>query len=1025
METEPMKLEVGRSTEKHSETAMLKKVKLGVKIGGGFMLTAFILVVTVLTSMWQVEKTTAVTDRAIELRAPTLQNSLQMLNGVNRSLAALRGWIILGNDKFRSERELVWTEDLDTSLETMKNLSANWTDPANVDRLARIEEKLALFRSFQQEIEDIAHRVDNTPASKILFDQAAPQAKILASKITELIDIEQTQAATAERKALLGMMADVRGTTGLGLASIRAYLLSGNPQFKEDFDRLWAKNSRRFNDLKDNRSLLTPEQLVAFEAFSQARKIFDPLPSKMFEIRAGSEWNLANTWLGTKAAPVAAVIVADLQEMVSSQSTLMVSDSDLAQQSTAKLTRTMWILLAVGVSLSILLGLLITRAVTQPVLKLVEVANEVARGTLTIADTATAISRGDLSKGDRDDSETEALVVDHESKDEIGDLAQAFREMITGQDTLNESMTVMRCNIIALATDTNDLVDAALAGKLDRRAEASKHEGDFAVIIEGINRTLDAVTEPINAAANYMNRIAQGDIPEFITEEYRGDFNKIKISLNQCITAIGAMATDTNSLVESALAGKLNHRADASQHDGDFARIIEGINHTLDAVIEPLNEAAGYIDRIANGDVPDTITKQYRGDFNQIKNSLNQCIKAISLLVSDANRLAMDATEGDLGSRADAEKHKGNYHRIIQGINQTLDAVVDPITESAQVLERMAENDLSIRVSGSYKGDHAKIKSALNSALDNVGESMGMVLAGSDQVTSASRQISVGAQSLAQGASEQASSIEEISASLQEMTSMSRKNTENAEEARNLTTAASTASDQGMDAMHRLSGAIDKIKASSSDTAKIIKTIDEIAFQTNLLALNASVEAARAGDAGKGFAVVAEEVRNLAMRSTEAAKSTSSLIEESVSNSDEGVAINQEVLERLEEINGKVQSVNEVMVEIASSSSQQNNSLGQVSTAIEQLNQVTQQNAANSEESASSAEELQSQAQEMLQMVGAFKLQEGVDVTHGAPSTVSVETGSIGIEDESSMIAPEPTMSFPLDDSELETLSQF
>ncbi|MCP3997635.1 MAG: hypothetical protein GY722_21630, partial [bacterium] len=232
----------------------------------------------------------------------------------------------------------------------------------------------------------------------------------------------------------------------------------------------------------------------------------------------------------------------------------------------------------------------------------------------------------------------------------------------------------------------------------------------------------------------------------------------------------------------------------------------------------------------------------------------------------------------------------------------------------------------------------------------------------------------------------------------------------------------------GMDAMRRLSEAIDKIKASSSDTAKIIKTIDEIAFQTNLLALNASVEAARAGDAGKGFAVVAEEVRNLAMRSTEAAKSTSSLIEESVNNSDEGVAINNEVLERLEEINGKVQSVNEVMVEIASSSSQQNNSLGQVADAIEQLNLVTQQNAANSEESASSAEELQSQAQEMLQMVGAFKLKEGGQAPSrpAAPvvrnTTQRKETSPVT---DDLMIGTSPENTIPLDDSELQILGEF
>jgi methyl-accepting chemotaxis protein len=171
-----------------------------------------------------------------------------------------------------------------------------------------------------------------------------------------------------------------------------------------------------------------------------------------------------------------------------------------------------------------------------------------------------------------------------------------------------------------------------------------------------------------------------------------------------------------------------------------------------------------------------------------------------------------------------------------------------------------------------------------------------------------------------------------------------------------------------------LSQAIDKIKASSDSTAKIVKTIDEIAFQTNLLALNAAVEAARAGDAGKGFAVVAEEVRNLAMRSAEAAKNTANMIEESVKNAEGGVSINQEVLKNLTEINNQVNKVSAVMAEIAAASDQQSQGVDQVNMAVEQMNQVTQQVAANAEESASAAQELSGQAEDMKSMVGAFRL---------------------------------------------------
>ncbi len=240
---------------------------------------------------------------------------------------------------------------------------------------------------------------------------------------------------------------------------------------------------------------------------------------------------------------------------------------------------------------------------------------------------------------------------------------------------------------------------------------------------------------------------------------------------------------------------------------------------------------------------------------------------------------------------------------------------------------------------------------------------------GSEQISSAADQVSAAGQSLAQASSEQAATVEEIASSMEEMASMTRQSAESADESRQTAGETRQSAEQGTEAMERMSDAIAEIKQSSDETAKIVKTIDEIAFQTNLLALNAAVEAARAGDAGKGFAVVAEEVRNLAQRSAEAAKNTSALIEESTRRAEAGVQINQSVASALMEITEGSKKVHEVVSEIATASSEQSCGIDQISTAITQMDSTIQQGAANAEESASAAEELSAQAEALHQMV--------------------------------------------------------
>jgi methyl-accepting chemotaxis protein len=201
------------------------------------------------------------------------------------------------------------------------------------------------------------------------------------------------------------------------------------------------------------------------------------------------------------------------------------------------------------------------------------------------------------------------------------------------------------------------------------------------------------------------------------------------------------------------------------------------------------------------------------------------------------------------------------------------------------------------------------------------------------------------------------------------MSSMTKRNADSANKVKHLGSQARQAGDVAMGDMQSMGSAMDDIKASSDDIAKIIKTIDEIAFQTNILALNAAVEAARAGEAGAGFAVVADEVRNLAQRCAQAAKETAMKIEDSVQKSTNGVQISAKVAKSLEEIVSKARQVDELAGEVASASQEQSQGIEQVNTAVSQMDKVTQSNAANAEESASAAEELNAQAENLKESV--------------------------------------------------------
>jgi methyl-accepting chemotaxis protein len=526
----------------------------------------------------------------------------------------------------------------------------------------------------------------------------------------------------------------------------------------------------------------------------------------------------------------------------------------------------------------------------------------------------------------------------------------------------------------SLITEVTSINEAVLKGSLKQRIDSTNINFEFRPVAEGVNQIIDAFIDPFTVAAGYIDMISKGNVPPKITDMYYGDFNELKNNLNRCIDAVNGLVAETGVISRAAVEGRLATRGDAAKFSGDFAAIVKGVNDTLDAVIGPLNVAADYVDKISRGIIPPEITANYNGDFNEIKANLNRCVKIMNHLLHETNTLIEAAKTGQLKTRSHADAFEGGWRQLVQGVNELLDAVILPMNEAMEVMARLAEKDLTARVAGTYKGDLNEFKQNINNAADNLEDALSQVDMAVEQISSAAGQISSGSQSLAEGASEQASALEEVASSLEEMNSLTRGNADNSRQGSQLADMALGNVNRGNAAMTHMNGAMVAIFKSTEQTQKIIKTIDEIAFQTNLLALNAAVEAAHAGEAGKGFAVVAEEVKNLALRSAEAAKNTNDLIEGSLKNSETGVKIVEEVTKSFEEIKASFEKVNSIVREISASSDEQAQGIAQVNSAINELNKATQQAAANAEESASAAEELSGQSAELKGMVAEFTI---------------------------------------------------
>jgi methyl-accepting chemotaxis protein len=568
--------------------------------------------------------------------------------------------------------------------------------------------------------------------------------------------------------------------------------------------------------------------------------------------------------------------------------------------------------LVVGLAM-VVVRFLITRGITRPI--------------ATIVATAHAIAKGDLSQE-----------LDIRRRDEIGELAEAFQHM--------------KATIRAVLQETDRLTQAIQAGQLTLRGKADTFSGGWCDLVQGVNGVIEAFVAPINMTAEALDRIATGDIPEPISDEYQGEFNTITANLNMLIGAmqeasqiaeeiargnlsvtvqersdqdrlmqalnlmihqLNAILGEITTLTQAIQTGQLDTRGTPEMYDGSWREMVLGINNVIEAFVNPITMAAGSINRIARGDIPETLDEAYQGDFNDIQHNLNRLIEAMQ--------------------------------------------------EITGLAEAMAGGDFTVEVN--ERSDQDTLMQALNTMCSRLNGVVLHVKTAADTVAVGSSEMSQTAEYMSQGATEQAAAAEEASSSMEEMAANIRQNADNAQQTEHIVLQSAQYAEESGNVVAEAVVAMQQI-------ARKITIIQEIAEQTRMLSLNATIEAARAQDHGKAFSVVASEVRKLSDITKGAAEEINELASSSLN-------ISEKAGEMLNTLVPNIQKTAELVQEISAASGEQRVGAEQVNHAIQQLDQITQQNSITAEQMSSTAEEFARQARQLQQTMAFFRVTESAE----------------------------------------------
>ena len=655
------------------------KMNLQNKLLTGFGSILIIMIIISVMTHYSIKATEEIEHRLLHVRLPTVAAGANLENGLNLSLAGLRGYMILGENPkkatvFKNERARGWKK-IDDAVMEMREFSKGWTVPKNVELLKEMEGLIEQFRDAQQEVEDISHTDKNIASFNILLTDAAPRAAKVLKAISDLIDEEATLESTEARKKLLKLMADSRGSFAIGLANIRAYLLSGNTKFRDIFLAKWDVNEERFQQISGMSGLFTASQSNNWNEYSNMREEFIELPEKMFASRASKDWNLANYWLGTKAAPKAKAILSILHDMRMSQEKLKaIDESDLKEQ-TKFADLSVMVGTLVGVVLGIIIALLISRKIVNALTLVVNRAKDIANGDLTGGNlpVTTQDEIGDLTENinHMSNSLRDLVTMVSNSTDE---LAAASSQLANTADSTNQGMTNQQGETQQVATAMNEM-SATVQEVARNAAEAATSANDAD----------NQASEGSNVVAQTMQSIQQlaGNIEQAsATINTLGEDTK---GVDDIVKVISGIADQTNLLALNAAI----EAARAGEQGRGFAVVADEVRTLAASTQTSTEEIRNMLERLKVGS--NNAVEVMNAGHEQAQHSVEQATKASDALQAITNAVAeisnmntQIATASEEQS-AVAEEMNRSIVRINTESDSTLQSSQETGTAAAQV----------------------------------------------------------------------------------------------------------------------------------------------------------------------------------------------------------------------------------------------------------------------------------------------------------------------------------------------------